>query len=121
MGNELVCWKCGASIAKLPLPLGRAEVCPACRADLHVCRLCEFYDTRAANSCREPVADLVQNKERSNFCGYFKARAGAYHARTDTGARTALDALFGGSGAPTAPTDADRAREELEKLFGKKP
>jgi hypothetical protein len=121
MHETLVCWKCGASIAALLLPLGRAETCPACRADLHVCRLCEFFDVRAADSCREPTADPVQNKERSNFCGYFKPRAGAYHARSDADARAALDALFGGASASAAPTDADRARAELEKLFGKKP
>ena len=50
----LVCWKCGASLAALSLPLRRQDECKACGAELHVCRLCEFYDTSVARSCREP-------------------------------------------------------------------
>ena len=39
---ELSCWKCGASLAELTLPLRRLEECRACGAELHVCRLCGF-------------------------------------------------------------------------------
>ena len=44
----IVCWKCGASLADLSLPFGRRDECRACRAELHVCRMCRFYDTRKA-------------------------------------------------------------------------
>jgi hypothetical protein len=126
----LVCWKCGHSLASLTLPLRRLEECPQCHAELHVCRLCEWYDTRVAKSCREPIADEVKNKDRANFCDYFKPRAGAYQAR-DVGAavsaRSQLDALFGGGAGPAAPApakdaavEADRAKAELERLFGPK-
>jgi hypothetical protein len=54
MTNALICWKCGASLAELPLPLGRLAECLACHAELHVCRMCEFYDPRVTNSCDEP-------------------------------------------------------------------
>ena len=36
MAHDLVCWKCGASLAALTLPLRRLEECPACHAELHV-------------------------------------------------------------------------------------
>jgi hypothetical protein len=120
----LVCWKCGASLAAEPLPLARVSECPSCNADLHVCRLCEFYDTAVAKSCREPVADEVHNKERANFCDYFQPRPDAWtapDAQPAQAARNALDTLFGG-----APVDADAAaggdvadaaRRQLDELF----
>jgi len=98
MMEGLVCWKCGASIAEHPLPLARAAECRSCRADLHVCKMCEHYDPRVAKSCREPIAEEVNDKERSNFCGYFKAKPGAYNATDHSvaaAARAKLEALFG--------------------------
>ena len=57
MTGDLVCWKCGASLDDEPLPLARTAECAVCNADLHVCRLCEWYDTAVAKACREPVAE----------------------------------------------------------------
>ncbi|MGQ0385002.1 MAG: hypothetical protein ACT4UP_10035 [Gammaproteobacteria bacterium] len=96
MTEALLCWKCGSSLADLSLPLLRSEECRACRAELHVCRLCRFYDTSKAKHCAEPVADEVQNKERANFCGYFEAAPGRFRppAAAVEGAKSALEALF---------------------------
>lgn len=99
MAHSLVCWKCGASLAALSLPLLRLDECPACRAQLHVCRLCVEYDTRVAKHCREPTAEEVRDKEHANFCDHFKPRSGAYEApdtRALDQARAELDKLFGG-------------------------
>lgn len=96
----LVCWKCGASLAYLSLPLARLDECKACRAELHVCKLCEFYDTTKAKHCQEPIAEEVRDKERANFCDYFKPRAGAYSNKQQT--------------------DAEKSRSQLDALFGKK-
>jgi hypothetical protein len=92
----LACWKCGAALADLSLPLRRTDECRACRAEIHVCRMCRFYDIRKANQCAEPVADPVQNKERANFCGYLEPVAGRFRPANDAAeeARSALDALF---------------------------
>ena len=51
--------------------IGRQETCPGCGKDLHCCKNCIFYDARAYNSCREPQADRVIDKDRGNFCDYF--------------------------------------------------
>lgn len=93
----LICWKCGASLAELSLPLLRTDECRACRAQLHACRMCHFYDTGKAKSCAEPIADEVQDKTRSNFCGYFQATGGRFRAQDGAGDRalTALESLFG--------------------------
>jgi hypothetical protein len=100
VAHDLSCWKCGTALAALSLPLRRLDECPACRAELHVCKLCIEYDTRVAKHCREPTAEEVRDKEHANFCDFFKPRAGAYQA----------------------PNTAEvaQARSELEKLFGKR-
>jgi len=103
--HDLVCWRCGASLAALTLPLSRTDSCRACRAEVHVCRMCRFYDTRKAKSCAEPVADEVGDKERANFCGYFEPAAGRASIST---ASTSMG------------KDALKARDALEALFGSK-
>ncbi len=68
----------------------------------------------------------MKDKERANFCDYFKPRDDAYAARNidaTAKAQAELDALFGGSkqsDATAQPSAADKARAELEALFGKK-
>ena len=118
MSDELVCWKCGAGLDDLPQPLGRRAECPACGADLHVCRLCRHHDTAKAKQCRELAADEIKDKTRANFCEWFQARAGAWPASATAagGGRAALDAMFGG---PAPANSAPDARRELDKLFGK--
>lgn len=97
MTQALCCWKCGASLAELSLPLSRTDECRNCRAELHVCRLCRFYDTSKAKSCSEPIADEVQDKTRANFCGYFQAAGGRFEPKDGAGdrAKAALEMLFG--------------------------
>ncbi len=56
---------------------GRTETCPFCNADLHCCLNCRFYDPAAYNQCREPQAERVVEKDRSNFCDYFSFRDAA--------------------------------------------
>ena len=61
--------------------------------------MCVDYDTSVAKSCREPIAEEVKEKDRANFCDYFKPRPDAYRPRDQTAerkSRTALDAIFGG-------------------------
>lgn len=119
MADELVCWKCGASLKSLPLPLSRMAECPACKAELHACKLCRFYDARTQRQCTEIRAEEVINKEHANFCDWFKARPNAFDARAQAKAQASkakLDALFGGGEAPAEETDPARAK--LEQLFG---
>ncbi len=78
MPAPLTCWKCNASLADLSLPLRRLDVCKACNAELHVCKLCVEYDTHYAKHCKEPTAEEVRNKEEANFCDHFKPRPGAF-------------------------------------------
>ena len=118
---DFICWRCGVAFDE-PLPLARAAACIACRADLHVCKLCEFYALGVANECREPIAERVVNKERANFCGYFKLKPGAHQASVEADtSRAALADLFGDATVkiPTTPSSADAAKVALDDLFRK--
>ena len=120
MADNYVCWKCGADISHFTFPLGRMDKCTACSADLHVCKLCKFYDRSRANQCQEPVADPVSDKQRSNFCGYFELRVNAYQDHDSSEVSKAqhdLAALFGEPVEIKSSDDID-AKSELEKLFG---
>lgn len=126
MSDSPLCWKCGASLAELSLPLLRHDVCKHCGVELHVCKLCRFYDVTVAKQCREPIAELVRDKERANFCDYFEIKSLAAiqpnaQATEVVQARNELEALFGkpANKSGDQPT-ADAARVALEQLFGNK-
>jgi hypothetical protein len=38
--------------------------------------MCYFYDPKAYNECREPNADRIVDKEKANFCDYYKIGGG---------------------------------------------
>lgn len=88
------CWHCGTALTVLDY--GRADTCRKCGRDTKTCKGCEFYDPMANNECRESQADRVVDKERSNFCDYFRPRQGgpATQAPTRDALKAAADALF---------------------------
>lgn len=87
------CWNCGQSLSENDY--FRESTCPNCRKYTHVCKNCRFYAPGRPNSCLEPVADEVMDKERSNFCGYFEATspkaAGSTQASAEALLKAALD------------------------------
>ena len=115
--DNLHCWKCGADLKDVPQPFGCRAECPACEAELHVCRMCRHYDTAKAKQCREPVAEPVQNKTRANFCDWFQPLPGTWQQTAGTSESGALDDLFGGGGT-ASPNNADAAKKALDDLFG---
>jgi hypothetical protein len=97
MAAPLICWRCGASLAALSLPLRRLDVCKACNAELHVCKMCVEYDTSYAKHCKEPTAEEERKKDEANFCDHFTPKVGAYVAKDGVElakAKSALDDLF---------------------------
>lgn len=68
--SSVVCFSCHKE-NKVSLPVGRRDECAHCGADLHVCKNCRFFDPKSYNECKEPQADVVLEKERSNFCDHF--------------------------------------------------
>lgn len=67
---EVICFKCKTKTA-FDGKLGFRAEC-SCREDLHVCKNCEFYDPKVYNECRETSADVIREKDRANYCEYFR-------------------------------------------------
>jgi hypothetical protein len=90
-----ICHACGKEV-KLQGDLGRQETCPHCRGDLHCCLNCNLYDEYAQNRCREPAAEWVNDRAKSNFCEYFifKQSTGGRGRREKEEALAKLEALF---------------------------
>ena len=71
------------------------DECPSCRTDLHACIYCNLYDEGKANRCREPQADYVKERDRANFCEYFRFQeAGGPKAAGKETAEKLWDELF---------------------------
>jgi hypothetical protein len=68
-----VCQHCQKEIPS-DFPIGRQAQCPGCAGDLHCCINCVFYERGAYNDCRENQAERVVDKNRSNFCDFFRFR-----------------------------------------------
>lgn len=117
------CWHCGADIGEFRSPYSRYEECQACNADLHVCLMCRSYDDSMSDACREDRADFVLDKDRANFCDYFKPRMGAHRPRDDRQAREArarLAELFGETAESDDESQASDGNEPSAKA-GKEP
>jgi len=98
MSHNLACLRCGASLSTLSLPLSRRDQCPECSADLHVCKMCMYFDKSVPRQCREDGAEDVTDKDRLNFCDWFKPSDAAFN--------------------PSAKSESDAAKDALAALFG---
>ena len=85
------CHKKNSSQSKI----GFRDECMHCRNDLHICKNCEFYDKRVYNECRETSAEVVREKERSNFCDFFSPGNGGNSVNDEKSRMiAAADSLF---------------------------
>lgn len=128
MKQHIECWHCGTAVKSNQLPITRLEQCLHCHADLHVCRLCRSWNPRYTSKCSHDHAEPPLDRERANFCQYFRPAPGAFRsagAPASETARTDLEALFGNSqeqaetaAAADNSTETERARRALDELFG---
>ncbi|MFD2230444.1 hypothetical protein [Alkalimarinus sediminis] len=129
MSPEISCWKCGAPLEGLIMPLSRREECKNCGADQHACKLCKEYNPTISRSCEEDRAEDVSDKESANFCDYFSPTPQAYQSKGTnkrTQAKAELAKLFGDNldkqnndniGDIQSQTQAEKALSDLEDLF----
>ncbi len=75
MDIKLSCFECKNQMSFID-HISRRDECSNCGADVYCCKNCEFYDPKVYNECRETSAEPVREKNRSNFCGFFKPRTG---------------------------------------------
>lgn len=90
-----VCVGCGIRLDE-PNPISRRAHCLKCFADLHACRQCFWYDVQVSKQCREPMAEWVADKEKANYCDYFKLneKESVYVENKESAAKDALEKLF---------------------------
>lgn len=89
------CYHCGAEIEQR---VYRSSLCPVCGKELKTCINCEFYSPGSHWDCRETIPEPVRDKERANFCDYFKLSSSSK--------------LEGGN------KKADASRQAFKDLFG---
>lgn len=93
----MICAFCKEEI-KIDPPISRSDTCPRCGRDIRCCKNCAFYDPSAYNECREVMAERIVEKERSNFCDYFRPKgdSSAQPGENDKvkDAKAKLEALF---------------------------
>lgn len=70
--DQIICYNCSRVLEhEMGQKVFRNEDCPHCEASMRCCRMCKHYDKTAYNECREPIADRIIEKEKSNFCDHF--------------------------------------------------
>ena len=90
-----MCWKCKKDINS-DTKITRSSTCPVCGSDLHCCKNCVYFSPGSHYDCHEDVDELVTDKERSNFCDYFKAKLKFDSSSSDKNQKAidAFNALF---------------------------
>ena len=69
----MICFRCQAPLLlEAGQKISRREECPECFFSLHSCKMCQFYNPSLYNECSETIAHRVLDKEKANFCDYFK-------------------------------------------------
>lgn len=88
------CWKCGSQFNIENVT--RSTECPSCKVDLHCCKACKFYSPGNHYDCKETIDELIVDKERSNFCDFFKYNQDISSSNNKSqAAKDAFNALFG--------------------------
>ena len=97
-----MCSYCGEPLPRDRKP-GFGETCETCGKDLHACGNCRFYKPGARWDCAETVDERIMDKERRNHCEWYQTNP-AFLAKT--------------AGRTDAISAADRAKRDLDRLFG---
>lgn len=89
----ILCFSCQKELKFSDLKIGFREECPNCRADVHTCKNCQFWDPKVYNECKETAADVVREKDRANYCEFFLLRTSS-GAQQKVDFKAAAEALF---------------------------
>jgi len=95
------CHKCGNELGESDF--GRQDTCSKCHFATRCCLNCTFFDRLCYNECSETQADRVVDKEKFNFCDYFKPSHGS-----------------GSTDEKPQESPAEKAKRAAEALFKKK-
>lgn len=89
------CYKCNAELEFESIEnIARSESCPKCLTSIRCCSMCNFYDNNSYNECRESSAERIVDKEKPNFCDFFKIRNGKSVKEETNDALAKANSLF---------------------------
>lgn len=89
-GEKVKCAACGATA---PPTIRLDSSCPKCKADMHTCRQCTYFDPGAHFECSKPVTTKIVNKNARNTCELFAPRT-VVERETSSGAPNDARAAF---------------------------
>lgn len=94
--NNAHCYNCNEKLDLIDSEkVLRHEECPKCSVSLKCCKMCQFYDIHAYNECKEPSAERIVDKEKPNFCTYYRLAGGDQNqGPSKNDLLSAADALF---------------------------
>jgi hypothetical protein len=65
------CFFCGKAFPE-NFKVYKTSECPSCGKDVKVCLNCRFYSPGSKWDCKETIPEAVRDKEKANFCEYFR-------------------------------------------------
>ena len=96
------CSLCGFQLPKSLEAIEFSSQCPKCKADLHSCRNCGYFNPQSRFECTQPLKERVARKDGGNRCEFFEAKTTVEKMTT--------------SASDSRPEDA---RDAFERLFKK--
>jgi len=107
------CYNCAT-----PLPPGFdfGSECPKCKAALHCCKQCTFFEPSTRFQCTKPIPERIAYKDRANECTFFRARV---TVARDSAPAARMAAPAAGEPSIAAPKSATDARAAFDNLFKK--
>ena len=90
-GEAIKCANCGIAA---PTSINFTSTCTKCKAELHSCRQCSYFDPSAHFECsNKKIAKRIVNKNANNVCELFAPRT-VVERQTSSGAPTDARAAF---------------------------
>lgn len=81
----------------IPKEVYRNTECSSCGHSLHCCECCIFYSPSSHYGCKEDIDEPIWDKEKANFCSYFRLNDAVQlknNKDEKSKAKEALDKLF---------------------------
>ncbi len=106
------CYNCATA---LPPDCDFSQECPKCKAALHCCKQCTYFEPGTRFQCTKPITERISSKDGANSCTFFRARV------TVARDSAAPPAMFRPPARPdaAAPRSANDARIAFDNLFKK--
>ena len=108
------CYNCATP---LPPDFDFSGECPKCKAALHCCKQCSYFEPSTRFQCMKPIPERIAGKDKQNNCEFFRARVTV--ARDSAPPAAAIRPPVTGRPDVLAPKTANDARIAFDNLFKK--